>query len=124
MPMIGLALLSSRLGGVVPALGAVTLGLGIGAEVDLMAFFVSRYFGLRDYAKIYGLMFALFGVGTGVGPALSGFSFDWFHSYLPIFMVYEAMLFVTCAIFLRLGPYPFPARQEGLTDAASVKVPA
>lgn len=118
MPMIGLALLSSRLGGIVPAAGAVTLGLGIGAEVDLMAFFVSRYFGLRDYAKIYGLMFALFGVGTGVGPALSGFSFDWFHSYLPIFMVYEAMLFVTCAIFLRLGPYPYPARPEEFGAAA------
>ncbi|HTT78069.1 MAG TPA: MFS transporter [Stellaceae bacterium] len=124
MPMIGIALLSSRAGGVVPALGAVTLGLGIGAEVDLMAFFVSRYFGLRDYAKIYGLMFALFGIGTGIGPALSGFCFDRFHSYLPILMVYEAMLFVTCAIFLRLGPYPFPARPEEFGDAASVKVPA
>jgi MFS family permease len=123
MPMIGIALLSSRLGGIVPALGAVTLGLGIGAEVDLMAFFVSRYFGLRDYAKIYGLMFALFGIGTGVGPALSGFTYDRFHSYLPIFMVYEAMLFVTCVIFLRLGPYPFPARSEEL-GAASLEVPA
>jgi MFS family permease len=124
MPMIGIALLSSRMGGVVPAVGAMTLGLGIGAEVDLMAFFVSRYFGLRDYAKIYGLMFALFGIGTGIGPALSGFSFDWFHSYLPIFMVYEAMLFVTCAIFVGLGPYPFPARPEALGGAASINVPA
>jgi MFS family permease len=123
MPMIGIALLSSRVGGVVPALGAVTLGLGIGAEVDLMAFFVSRYFGLRDYAKIYGLMFALFAIGTGIGPALSGFSFDWFHTYLPIFMAYEAMLFVTCAIFLNLGPYPYPAR--GTQDALdAVKMPA
>ncbi|HTV89062.1 MAG TPA: MFS transporter [Stellaceae bacterium] len=124
MPMIGIALLASGARGIVPAAGAVTLGLGIGAEVDLMAFFVSRYFGLRDYAKVYGLMFALFNVGTGVGPALSGFSFDWFHSYLPIFIVYEVMLFATCTIFLRLGPYPFPARQEGLDAVAAVKAPA
>jgi MFS family permease len=124
MPMIGIALLASRAGGIVPAAGAVTLGLGIGAEVDLMAFFVSRYFGLRDYAKIYGLMFGLFGVGTGVGPALSGFSFDWFHSYLPVFVAYEAMLFVTCAIFLGLGPYPYPARQEEFGTEGSIKIPA
>ena len=50
-----------------------------------MAFFASRYFGLRNYAKIYGTMFGLFGFGVGVGPALSGFSFDRFHSYTPIF---------------------------------------
>jgi MFS family permease len=123
MPMIGIALLASRTGGIVPALGAVALGLGIGAEVDLMAFFVSRYFGLRDYAKIYGLMFALFGIGTGIGPALSGASFDRFHSYLPIFVAYEVMLLVTCAIFLRLGPYPYPAR-ETLDEGGAVKVPA
>ena len=74
-----------------------------------MAFFASRYFGLRDYAKIYGLMFGFFSFGVGVGPALSGISFDHFHSYVPIFVLYEIMLAATCLVFLRLGPYPFPA---------------
>ena len=109
LPMIGIALLASGAGGAAPLLGAVFCGLGIGAEVDLMAFFASRYFGLRDYAKIYGVMFGLFSFGVGIGPALSGVSFDRFHSYVPIFLVYQAMLVVTCVIFLRLGAYPFPA---------------
>jgi MFS family permease len=112
MPMIGLALLLSHAAGAAPFLGAICLGLGIGAEIDLMAFFASRYFGLRNYAKIYGTMFGLFGFGVGVGPALSGFSFDRFHSYAPIFVVYEMMLFITCLIFLRLGPYPYPAGEH------------
>ncbi|HJU18426.1 MAG TPA: MFS transporter [Stellaceae bacterium] len=123
MPMLGIALLLSRAGGPAPLAGAVALGLGIGAEVDLMAFFVSRYFGLRDYAKIYGTMFGLFGFGTGLGPMLSGISFDRFHSYAPVFLVYEAMLVVTCAIFLRLGPYPYPAR-ERLREDPGLKMPA
>jgi len=109
MPMIGLALLMSHAGGATPFAGAICLGIGIGAEIDLMAFFASRYFGLKNYAKIYGTMFGLFGFGVGIGPTLSGFSFDQFHSYTPIFLVYEIMLFVTCVIFARLGPYPFPA---------------
>jgi MFS family permease len=108
-PMIGLALLMSHAAGAAPFLGAICLGIGIGAEIDLMAFFASRYFGLRNYAKIYGTMFGMFGLGVGFGPALSGFSFDRFHSYTPIFVVYEIMLLVTCVIFLRLGPYPYPA---------------
>jgi MFS family permease len=111
-PMIGLALLMSHAAGAAPFLGAICLGLGIGAEIDLMAFFASRYFGLKNYAKIYGTMFGLFGFGVGLGPALSGASFDRFHSYVPIFGVYEIMLAITCVIFLCLGPYSYPAERH------------
>ncbi|HTW54175.1 MAG TPA: MFS transporter [Stellaceae bacterium] len=118
-PMVGLALLMSHAAGAAPFVGAICLGIGIGAEIDLMAFFASRYFGLRNYAKIYGTMFGMFGLGVGFGPALSGFSFDRFHSYTPIFAVYEIMLFVTCVIFLRLGPYPYPAGTHGPAQAVA-----
>ena len=40
-------------------------GIGVGAEVDLMAFFVGRYFGLRAYGRIYGVMFAAFAGDRG-----------------------------------------------------------
>jgi MFS family permease len=103
----------------VPYVGAVALGLGIGAEVDLMAFFTSRYFGARNYAKIYGTMFGIFAFGVGIGPALSGGSFNLFRSYTPIFMVYEVFLAVSCVIFFRLGPYPYPAQAE-----PALKMPA
>ncbi|MGZ3411826.1 MAG: MFS transporter, partial [Xanthobacteraceae bacterium] len=109
IPMVGIALLGSGATGVVPLIGAVFCGMGIGAEIDLMAFFLSRYFGLKAYGKIYGIMFAVFNVGTGLGPALSGRSFDMYHSYLPIFGVYEVALAITCILFVRLGPYPYPA---------------
>ncbi|HEX3970404.1 MAG TPA: MFS transporter [Stellaceae bacterium] len=112
VPMAGIALLASGLGGTVPLYGAVLCGLGVGAEVDLMAFFTSRYFGIRDYAKIYGVMFALFAGANGVGPSLSGWSFDHYHSYTPIFMVYEILLIITCGLFLGLGPYPYPAPKQ------------
>ncbi len=119
LPMVGLALLMSHAGGAAPFLGAICCGLGIGAEIDLMAFFASRYFGLKNYAKIYGTMFGLFGFGVGIGPALSGASFDRFHSYTPIFAVYEVMLAITCIIFLRLGPYPYPAGRHAPAAAAA-----
>jgi MFS family permease len=108
VPMCGIALLASGATGFVPLLGAVLCGAGIGAEVDLMAFFTSRHFGLRAYGKIYGMMFAFFSLFTGVGPYLSGVSFDVYHSYTPIFMIFEGMLVVTCLLFLPLGPYRYP----------------
>ena len=123
LPMIGIAILISGAGGFAPFLGAIACGLGIGAEIDLMAFFTSRYFGLRDYAKLYGTMFGIFALGVGIGPALSGASFDRFHSYTPAFVVFVIMLAVGCLIFLRMGPYPFPSQRQALPSAAD-KVPA
>jgi len=123
LPMIGIAILISGAEGIAPFLGAIACGLGIGAEIDLMAFFTSRYFGLRDYAKLYGTMFGIFALGVGIGPAVSGASFDRFHSYTPAFVIFVIMLAVGCFIFLRLGPYPFPALGQALSGGAE-KMPA
>jgi MFS family permease len=111
-PMAGIGLLGSGAGGIVPVAGTVLCGLGIGAEVDLMAFFVSRYFGLRGFAQIYGLMFGIFAAGTGVGPLAMGAGFDALHSYGAIFIGFEVVLVIACVLLLRLGPYPFPPEEE------------
>ena len=111
IPMIGIALLGTGDTSLAVA-GAVLCGAGIGAEIDLMAFFVSRYFGLKAYGRIYGLMFAIFNIGTGLGPALSGKAFDAYHSYSQIFTVYGVLLAVTCLLLVGLGPYPYPARKQ------------
>ena len=123
IPMIGIAILISGAGGFAPFLGAIACGLGIGAEIDLMAFFTSRYFGLRDYAKLYGAMFGIFALGVGIGPVLSGASFDRFHSYTPAFAGFVIMLAIACLVFLRMGPYPFPASAQALSGAPE-KIPA
>jgi MFS family permease len=123
LPMIGIPSLASGAGGIAPFLGAIGCGLGIGAEIDLMAFFTSRYFGLRNYAKLYGIMFGIFALGVGVGPALSGMSFDRFHSYTPASVVFLIMLAAGCVGFLRLGPYPYPPLDQALADAQE-KMPA
>jgi MFS family permease len=109
LPMLGIALLVSHWAMPIPLIGAALCGAGIGAEIDLMAFFISRYFGLKAYGKIYGLMFMLFNIGTGLGPALSGRAFDMFHSYVQIFCVYKVALAITCLLLVRLGPYAYPA---------------
>jgi MFS family permease len=123
LPMVGMAILASGAGGFAPFLGAISCGLGIGAEIDLMAFFTSCYFGLRDYAKLYGTMLGIFGLGLGIGPALSGASFGRFGSYTPAFVILQIMPAVSCPIFVRLGPYPFPTPAQALSGAGE-KMPA
>jgi MFS family permease len=119
LPMFGIALLGSGWGYPAPLIGAALCGSGIGAEIDLMAFFIGRYFGLKAYGKIYGLMFMLFNIGTGLGPALSGRAFDMYHSYFQIFVVYEVALALTCLLLVCLGPYTYPSHKEAAVPLAA-----
>jgi MFS family permease len=89
-----------------------------------MAFFVSRYFGLKAYGRIYGLMFAAFTFANGIGPSIAGWSFDRYHSYGPAFWIFEGLLVVTCLLLAPLGRYPYPVRRRsrigGVAATASV----
>jgi MFS family permease len=42
---------------------------------------VVRYFGMKDYGKIYGWLYAIFMAGTSLGPVLAGFSYDHYGNY-------------------------------------------
>ena len=110
--MTGLALLISGAGGLAPVVGVILCGLGMGAEGDIVPYFVSRYFGLRSFGQIYGYLFAVFMIGVGIGPSLMGFSFDHWHSYAPMFIIFEFALLLASIIFLRLGPYRYPPEEH------------
>jgi MFS family permease len=97
-----------------PFYGTMLCGLGIGAEVDLMAFLVSRYFGIRAFGAIYGLMFAIFSFGVGFGPFLMGVAHDYMHSYVPMMIVFEIGLIASILVLLPLGPYRYAHARQGV----------
>jgi MFS family permease len=117
---IGIALLAANS---LPFVGVILCGLGVGGEVDLMAFMVSRYFGLRCFGAIYATMFTLFSLGVGLGPFLLGLSHDKLGSYVPMMMVNLGFIVVMCALLLILGPYRF-GRRESPPTGAMADVPA
>lgn len=93
-----------------PAFGAAFLiGLALGAEGDVMPFLTSRYFGLRSFGEICGIIFAGFSLSGGLGPYLMGAAFDAHHSYaLPLNLFCVAAL-VAAALMWVAGPYQFGA---------------
>ena len=76
--------------------------------MDVIGFMVSRYFGLRAYGEIYGCLFAIFTVGTGLGPVLMGLSFDETRSYKLALAVFGVALVCASVLVSRLGRYNFP----------------
>jgi MFS family permease len=108
LPLVGVSILVAGAGGSAPLLAAISLGFGLGAEVDVIGFLVSRYFGLRAYGEIYGCIFAVFTVGTGLGPVLMGMSFDATQSYNVALTVFGVSLVCASVLISRLGRYTFP----------------
>ena len=118
-PIIGMLLLSQGAAGSVAVLSALLLGLGVGAEVDLIAYLVGRYFGLKAFGEIYGYLFGIFIVGTGVGPLIMGFGFDNSGSYSPMLIGFAVVLALSCLLMLRLGDYPDLEGTRTATDPVS-----
>jgi MFS family permease len=114
---IGVPLFGSGLAEPAPIIGAMLCGMANGAEVDLMGFFVSRYFGLKYYGRIVGTMFGIFQASTGIGPFISTKSFDLYHSYTPAFQAFEVMTVIALLIFALLGPYSYPAKRRRAPSA-------
>ena len=106
--IIGMGILATGATGPLGLLGAVLCGVGIGAEIDIMGFMLSRYFGMRSYGRLYGFVFAAFNLGTGVGPGISGMTFDYFgKSYTPILLIYMGAMALVCAALFTLGDYKY-----------------
>lgn len=127
LPALGVLTLLGSTTTALTTLGAVLVGLGMGAEVDLIAYLQSRYFGLRAFGQIYGYLFAVFTIGTGLGPFMMGAIYDAAHSYRPALMIFLAVL--ACAAGLLLGlprRYPYPVgSSEGsprAKDASRVSI--
>lgn len=62
-------------------LGALALGCALGAEVDLIAYCVARYFGLISYGRLYGILYGVFITSAGLSPLWIGMFRDTFGSY-------------------------------------------
>jgi MFS family permease len=113
LPVAGIGLLLGHGGAPAPLFAAICIGLAIGAEVDMLGFFVSRYFGRRSFGVLYGLIFAAFTCGVGIGPAILGWGFDHFNkNYDPILWGYLIATTIAALLFLPLGTYRYPKGTE------------
>ncbi len=111
-PLLGILILLKASTSFTGALGTVLLGVGLGAEVDLIAFLLTRYLGNRSFGEIYGYLFALFMLGSGLGPMVMGVCFDIFGSYSLALSCFAVALLVAIVLMCRLGTYSFPVEVD------------
>ena len=117
-PIAGFVFLASAAGGL-PVLGVALMGLGLGTEIDMIAFLITRYFGQRAFGQIYGWFFMIFGLGSGVGPFLGGVTYDRAGSYNPALIGAAVALVAAVILVNRLGPYVYPVERRFEPDFAT-----
>ena len=83
----------------------VLLGLAIGAESDVMPFLVSRYFGMRAMAEVFGCVFGAYTLGNATGRYMFGAAFDATGSYRTPLAYAFVVLAIAIAATLALGKY-------------------
>ena len=70
VPALGCYILIQDMSVSMNVLAMILVGFAAGVEFDLIAYFISRYFGMRSYGQIYGLIYAAFGLGSGTSPVI------------------------------------------------------
>jgi MFS family permease len=82
---------------------AAMVGLGFGAETDIMPYLIGHHFGLSSLGKIFGWIYGAFAFGGMIGPFLMGRIFDSTNSYHLALTVLIPVTIVGAGLMLPLG---------------------
>lgn len=99
------------------SLAAALAGLGAGAEFDIAAFLMARYFGLKDYARIFGLHQGLITVASAGAPLAYAAMFSATGGYAAMLTYCTASTLAGAAMLLTLGRGPRAAAQPQAAGA-------
>jgi len=102
-------------------IGAACIGASAGSEYGFLPYVVTRYFGLRSFGRLYGLIYAAAAFGTGFGPYTMGAAYDLWGRYDHALMAFAVALLVVMALLLRLPAYAFAANGERMGEAPQPK---
>lgn len=82
------------------------VGITQGAELDLAGYLIARYFGVADFAAIFGLTILTIGLASAGSQMTFAFLFDRFGDYNLPLQLSVAAFALAIAGFLSLGRYP------------------
>jgi MFS family permease len=103
---IGLAILIAY-GAPAATIAVLMLGFTVGSEFDLVAYFTSRYFGLRAYSAIFGWHYGMVAFGAAIAPLLLGILRDHLGNYSLGFAFSSACLGIAAVLCPFLGRYRY-----------------
>ena len=120
---VGLLLLWASHSAASALAAAFFVGLSMGAEIDIIGFLMSRYFGLRSLGTCVAVGFGAFVLAGGFGTYLMGAGYDATRSYATPLAGFFIAMFIAAALMTRLGPYRYAVMRLS-EDVSPVKAGA
>ena len=93
-------------------IAAAIFGLTVGAEVDVIAYLVSRHFGLKNFGVFSGAMIGALALGVAFGPLGAGAAFDRYGSYAQFLVLTMAFMAVSSVALASLSRPRFGAQGQ------------
>jgi len=101
---VGVAGLAS-LGPVAAPVCALLIGFALGTEGDIIGYLTARYFGLKRYGRLYGVLYGVFTLGLGLSPVLMSRMQKISGSYSGALWASFGVLSVGAVSMVRLPPF-------------------
>lgn len=88
-------------------IAAMIAGLGMGCEFDLMPYMLKRYFGMRSFSTMYGLIYTVYAIAGAVAPLVLGRIYDITGSYTRILSLFAGFTATAGVCMLALPAYRY-----------------
>ncbi len=88
------------------------IGIGAGAEFDIAAYLVSRYFGLRDYGRLFGIHLGLITAAAALAPLMFSAIYTATGNYTTMLALCGAGFLLGALMLLPLGRPPLFNKAE------------
>ncbi|SDS48710.1 Sugar phosphate permease [Brevibacterium sandarakinum] len=111
-------LISSSSPGVI-IVGAALVGLGLGAEGDVLAYMCTRYFPQHSYGRVLGFIYFLYAQGSAFGIFLLGQIFQAAGSYQTAVLPIIGLVIAAIVCLLFMGPYRYALDHKVLKPSSS-----
>lgn len=90
---------------------ALLVGIGMGAESDVIPYLLTRYFGLERFGVLYGYTWFVYAIAGASGPVVMGAVYDHGGSYYPVLAVSLVLVILASVIFALLPGYRVRSRE-------------
>ena len=85
------------------SIAAAAFGLTLGAEVDVIAFLMTRHFGLKHFGVLFGAITGALALGSAFGPLAAGAAYDRLGGYAEFLVLTMVFMAVSSLALLSLG---------------------
>jgi MFS family permease len=106
-PIVGLVMFALGHPGSTAFVWAALIGLGVGAEIDVLGYLIPRYCGRLAYAKLYGSLLAAFQLGGGIGTAALGIIRTSQGAYTNGLWAIAVTTVLSVIVISQIGPYRY-----------------